>query len=447
MKTNLISKEGNEVKFTMIFDADEFENAVVEVYKKNKDRFTIDGFRKGKAPRKMIENHYGEGIFWDDAINDLLQVNYPKVLDELELDVVDAPRLELGEIETGKNLEITAKVAVMPEIEVKDYFGVEVEGIDSTIKDEEVEEELKRVQKSQSRLETVEGRKTEEGDTVVFDFKGSVDGVEFQGGSAENFELTLGSGQFIPGFEEQLVGKDSGEEVDVIVTFPEEYHAEDLAGKEALFKCKLHEIKKEILPEIDDDLASDVSEFETLEEYKADLRVKLQKNADAQAEQIIKDSIIQKVYDTNKFDIPPALVEDEIDRMLQEMDQQLSYQGLSLQKYMEFLGQSVADLREQARGDAEQRVGTRNIIKAIVEKENIEVSDEEIKKEIEMMAEQYQTTAEEVEKMIGEENKKYFVNDVKTKKAIDVMYSKAVILPPAEKKEEAAEEASEDKAE
>lgn len=430
MKTAFISKEGNEVKFTITFSADEFEDAIVDAYKLNKDKFQIDGFRKGKAPRKMIENHYGESIFWDEAINGLLTLNYGKALDELELDVVDSPKLTLEEIEAGKDVVINVAVEVMPEIEVKDYFGVEVDGIDTAITDEDVDGELRRIQKSQSRLENVEGRATETGDTLVFDFTGSVDGKEFQGGSAENFELVLGSGQFIPGFEDQLIGHEAGEDVDVKVTFPEDYHAADLAGKEAVFKCKLHEIKQEILPEINDELASDVSEFETLDEYKADLRVKLQENADEQAKQILKDSVLRKVCEINKFDVPNGLVEEETDRMLQEMNQQLAYQGLTLDKYMELLGQSPADLREQAKPDAIQRVIMRNVIKAIAAKENVEVSDDELQKELEDFAAQYQTSVEEVKNMIGEDNMKYFAEDIKSRKTVDLLFEKAVITEP-----------------
>jgi len=339
MKANFISKEGNDVKFSMVFSAEEFENAIVEAYKKNKDRFQIDGFRKGKAPRKMIENYYGEGIFYDEAINDLLQKEYPNAISDLDIEVIDSPRLQMDEIVKGEDITITATVAVFPEVEVKDYLGVEVEGINYTITDEEVEEELKRVQRSQARMETVNDRKSQEGDTLNFDFVGSVDGVEFDGGSAENFELKLGSGQFIPGFEEQLEGHDADEDVDVVVTFPEDYHAEDLAGKEALFKCKIHEIKTEILPEIDDELASDVSEFETLEEYKNDIKEKMQKDADENAANIVKQSIIDKITAANEFDVPQSMIDEETDRMINEMAQQLAYQGPHvLDKYMQYSG-------------------------------------------------------------------------------------------------------------
>ncbi|MBR0374086.1 MAG: trigger factor [Mogibacterium sp.] len=440
MKTNLISKEGNEVKFSIVFSAEEFENAVVDAYKKNKDRFRIDGFRPGKAPRKIIENYYGEGVFWDEALNTLLQAEYPNALKELDLEVIDAPRIALDEMAKGSDVKVTATVEVFPEVEVKDYLGVEVEGVDYTVTDEEVENELKRVQKSQSRMETVTDRKTQDGDTVIIDFVGSVDGVPFDGGSAENFDLKLGSGQFIPGFEEQLVDKDAGEEVDVIVRFPDDYHADNLKGKDAVFKCKIHEIKSEILPEIDDDLASDVSEFETLEEYKADLRAKLQKDADASAVNLIKDSIISKVADANDIATPAPMVEDEADRMMNEMAQQLAYQGLSFDKYLEYMGQTADEMKASVMPEAARRVKTRILLRGIVNQEKLEATEEEIEDELKALGEQYGQSAEDVRKALGEESMKYFKQDVLTRKAIDLLYDKAVITAPQPKEEAPAEE-------
>ena len=435
MKTTFISKENNEAKFTMIFTADEFENAVVDSYKKNKDRFEIKGFRKGKAPRKIIENTYGEDIFFEDALNNLLQTGYPGALDELELEVIDQPKLDLGEVKKGQDVEITAVVACFPEVEAKDYIGLEVEKIDHQVSDEDVQKELERVQKTHSSIETVTDRKTENGDIVVLDFDGSVDGVHFDGGKAENFELTLGSGQFIPGFEDQLIGKEAGEEVDVHVTFPEEYQAKDLAGKEALFECKIHEIKKEVLPEIDDELASDVSEFETLEEYKNSIKEKLQEEDDRTAERIMKDSMIQKLIEVNDVDVPAVMIENEIDNMLQEMNQQLAYQGFTLDQYMKLTGMDRNALRDQARNDAKSRVASNILLKAIIKQENIEATEEDVNKELEEFAKQYNQTAEEVKKALGE-NIRYFEGDVRTHKAIDLLYDKANFVAPEKKEEE-----------
>ncbi len=441
MKATFISKEGNDAKFTMLFTADEFENAVVDSYKSNKDRFEIKGFRKGKAPRKIIENTYGEDIFYEDALNGLLQSSYPTALNELNLEVIAQPKLDLGEIKKGEDVEIVAVVACFPEVEAKDYFGIEVEKVEHEVTDEEVEKELERVQKAHSSVETVTDRKTEEGDTVVLDFDGSVDGVHFDGGKAENFELKLGSGQFIPGFEEQLVGKDVEEPVDVHVTFPEEYHAKDLAGKEALFECMIHEIKKEVLPEINDELASDVSEFETLEEYKNSIREKFQEEDNRSAENMMKNSMIMKLVELNDVDVPAVMIENEIDNMLREMEQNMAYQGFTMDQYMKLTGMDRNAIREQYRSDAKTRVASNILMKAIIKQENIEATEEEITKELEEFAKQYNQTAEDVRKMMGDDIR-YFEEDVKSRKAVDLLFEKANFVEP--KAEEADAEAKEE---
>ena len=439
MNTNLISKEDNIAKFTVVFTADEFEDAIVDAYKKNKDKFSIDGFRKGKAPRKIIESNYGNDIFYDEALNGLLNKAYPEAVVELDLEVVANPQLETGEIKKGDEVTVTATVQLFPEIEVKNYKGLEVTKVASEVTDADVDADLKRIQQSQARLETVEGRKTQDGDTVVIDFDGSIDGKHFDGGNAENFELKLGSGQFIPGFEEQLIGKDAGEAVDVKVTFPENYNAKDLAGKDALFETKIHEIKVEVLPEIDDDLASDVSEFETLAELKADVKKNLEKNARDGDETQMKNELLDKLCETNEVDVPASMVEDEIDRMLNEMNQQLAYQGMSLDQYMQILGQTMKDVREGARVDANKRVAMRILIRAVVAKEGIEATEAELEDELRKFAEQYGQTVEQVKKVMGEDNMKFFAEDVTTRKAIDFMFDNAKLV---EKKEEKAEEES-----
>lgn len=439
MNTNLISKEDNIAKFTVVFTADEFEDAIVDAYKKNKDKFSIDGFRKGKAPRKIIESNYGNDIFYDEALNGLLNKAYPEAVVELDLEVVANPQLEIGEIKKGDEVTVIATVQLFPEIEVKNYKSLEVTKVASEVTDADVDADLKRIQQSQARLETVEGRKTQDGDTVVIDFDGSIDGKHFDGGNAENFELKLGSGQFIPGFEEQLIGKDAGETVDVKVTFPENYNAKDLAGKDALFETKIHEIKVEVLPEIDDDLASDVSEFETLAELKADVKKNLEKNARDGDETQMKNELLDKLCETNEVDVPASMVEDEIDRMLNEMNQQLAYQGMSLDQYMQILGQTMKDVREGARVDANKRVAMRILIRAVVAKEGIEATEAELEDELRKFAEQYGQTVEQVKKVMGEDNMKFFAEDVKTRKAIDFMFDNAKLV---EKKEEKAEEES-----
>ena len=436
MKATQISKENGIVKFNIEFSADEWKDAVNKAYLDNRSKFSVDGFRKGKAPRKIIENYYGHDIFWDEALNKLLENGYYDAVKEMDIEVIAQPSLESPEIKNGEPVVISGSVQVFPELEVKNYKGLEVEKFETVIGDKEVQEELERVQKSQARMEAVEDRKSENGDTVIIDFEGSVDGEVFSGGTAENFELKLGSGQFIPGFEEQLEGKDAGEDVDVTVTFPEDYHAEELAGKEALFKCKIHEIKKEILPEIDDELASDVSEFETLDEYKADLQKKLQENADARDESLMKDRALEKLYEANEIEVPEVMIRNEIDNIIYDMNQNLATQGLGLQQYMEWTGKTIDDVRDEAKPEAEKRVRTRILLKNLIRQENLEADAAEVEKLMTEFGEQYGMTVDQVKEMAGAETENYFKEDAQTKKAIDFLFENAVLT---EKKEEAEE--------
>ena len=438
MKTTFISKENNDVKFTMDFTAEEFEAAIVKAYQASKNQFTIDGFRKGKAPRSIIEKHYGEGVFYEDAINNMFREGYPVAIKELELEVIDSPAAEFSELGKGKPLTITITVPVYPVIEVKDYFGVEVEQTEEKVKEEDVDRDIEALQKRNSRMVLAE-RPVQEGDTVLLDYSGFVGEEQFEGGTAERQELKIGSGMFIPGFEEQLIGVAPGEKKDVVVTFPEEYHAEELAGKEAVFHCLIHEVKEEQLPELDDEFAKDVSEYDTLEELKAATRERLQKYADAQNENNAKDAVIEKVYEANKTDVPRVMVEDEIDRMAQELDHQLRYQGLSLEQYLQFMQKDAAAFREELREDATKKVVTRVILMSIAEAEKVEVSDEELEEELKNMAIQYNTDAEQMKKMIGEDSLPYFAKDIQLKKTIDMLYDKANVTK-VEKKEEAAED-------
>ena len=438
MKTTFISKENNDVKFTMDFTAEEFEAAIVKAYQASKNQFAIDGFRKGKAPRSIIEKHYGEGVFYEDAINNMFREGYPVAIKELELEVIDSPAAEFSELGKGKPLTITITVPVYPVIEVKDYFGVEVEQTEEKVKEEDVDRDIEALQKRNSRMVLAE-RPVQEGDTVLLDYSGFVGEEQFEGGTAERQELKIGSGMFIPGFEEQLIGVAPGEKKDVVVTFPEEYHAEELAGKEAVFHCLVHEVKEEQLPELDDEFAKDVSEYDTLEELKAATRERLQKYADAQNENNAKDAVIEKVYEANKTDVPRVMVEDEIDRMAQELDHQLRYQGLSLEQYLQFMQKDAAAFREELREDATKKVVTRVILMSIAEAEKVEVSDEELEEELKNMAIQYNTDAEQMKKMIGEDSLPYFAKDIQLKKTIDMLYDKANVTK-VEKKEEAAED-------
>ena len=435
MKTTFVSKENNIAKFTMEFTAEEFEAAVVKAYQASKGQFMIDGFRKGKAPRSIIEKHYGEGVFFEDAINTLFSEGYPAAISELELEVIDSPSADFSEIGKGKPLTITISVPVYPVVEVKDYFGVEIEQAIETVSEEDVNREIEALQKRNSRMVVAE-RAVEEGDTVVLDYAGFVGEEQFEGGTAERQELKIGSGMFIPGFEEQLVGVNAGEEKDVVVTFPEEYHAPDLAGKEAVFKCKVHEVKVEELPELDDEFAKDVSEYDTLEELKAASAERLQKYMDAQSISRAKDVLIEKVAEANPVEVPAVMVEDEIDRMSQELDQQLRYQGLSLDQYMQFMQKDAAAFRDELRPEAEKKVATRLVLMSIVEAENIEVTDEDLEEELKSMAMSYNMAVEEVKNAIGAEGMTFFKKDIQLKKVIDLMYDKAVVTKVEAKDEE-----------
>ena len=425
MKPTLISKENNEAKFTMEFTAEEFEAAIIKVYQSQKDKFTIDGFRKGKAPRSIIERKYGEGIFFEDAINNLFSMNYPLALDQLDVDAIDHPKADFSELKKGEGFTVTINVTCYPEFEVKDYKGVEIETVNADVTDEDVEKELQNKAKVNARMVEVD-RPAENGDTVLIDYEGWVGDEKFEGGTAERQPLKLGSGTFIPGFEEQLVGASKGEDRDVKVTFPEEYHAEELAGKEAVFKCKVHEIKEEELPEIDDDFVKDISDFDTLDEFKADLRSSLEKSAAAKAESQMKNSVIEKVFEANEIDIPDVMVESEIDSMMSEFDQQLRGQGMDLDTYFQYVGKTAEDFRKEVKEDAYKRVKTRMLISKIAEQENFEVSNDEINTELENMAKHYGLEADKLREMIGAENVGMIAGDIKIRKAVEFIYDNAV---------------------
>ena len=426
MKATFISRENNDVKFTMEFTAEEFENAQIKAYQAAKDQFQIDGFRKGKAPRSIIEKHYGEGVFFEEAIDQLFRESYGEALKELDLEVVDAPAAEFSKIAKGEGFTITITVPCFPIIAVKDYQGVEIEKVSQEVKDEDIDNELKALQKRNARMILVE-RPAQDGDTVLLDYSGFVGDAQFEGGTAERQELTLGSGMFIPGFEEQLVGATPGEKRDVTVTFPAEDHAEELAGKEAVFHCLVHEIKEEQLPELDDEFAKDVSEHDTLEELKQATKERLETYAKSSAENQMKDAAILKVVEANEVEIPRAMVDDEIDRMANELDQQLRYQGMGLNQYLQFVGKDAATFREELRPEAEKAVKTRIVLMGIVNAENITVTDEEREEELKHMAAQYQMEVDKLKEIIGEDNLGFLTKDLQVKKAIDFIYDNAKV--------------------
>lgn len=449
MKATQISKDNGVVKFSIEFTADEWADAINKAYIANRAKFSIDGFRKGKAPRKIIENYYGHDIFWDEALNGLLETGYYDAVKQMDIEVISQPSLDTPEIKKDEPVVITGSVQVFPEIDVKKYKGLEIEKIETKIGEKEVKEELEKVQKSQARMENVEDRKSEKGDTLVFDFEGFVDGEAFSGGTAENYELVLGSGQFIPGFEEQLEGKNPGDECDVEVVFPGDYHAEELAGKPAVFKCKIHEIKKEILPEIDDELASDVSEFETLADYKKDLKKKLQEKANETDLSVMKDRVLEQLYELNEIEVPAVMIENELDNILYDMNQSLASQGLGLQQYMDWTGKTIEDVKNEARPEAEKRIRTRILLKNIIRIEGLEVEDSEVEDLMKEFGEQYGMTADQVRDMAGSDTEAYFREDAQTKKAIDFLFdnAKQVAAKKTTKKSTKKEDKKEDKSE
>lgn len=443
MKATLVSKENNSAKLTMDFSAEEFDNAVNQVYRKERNRYVIDGFRKGKAPRSIIESHYGEGVFFEDAINDLFNANYPDALKELKIEVIDRPQVDFSEIGKKKPLTMTIDVATYPVIEVneKDYFGIDVEQIKSDVSDEDVDKEIEALRSRNARMELVD-RPIKEGDTVLLDYKGFIGDEQFEGGTAERHELKIGSGSFIPGFEDQLIGCSKGDKPDVTVTFPEDYHAEDLAGKEAVFHCEIHEVKEEQLPPLDDDFAMDVSEYDTLEELKQNKKEEMQKSRDEWAANNAKDKLVDTIYKNLDIDVPDVMVEDEISDMIREMDQQLMSSGINMEQYLQLTGTDMKSMRDQLRDDARNRTGSRIVIRSIADQQNIEVSDEDVQKELERMSEAYGLPADDVKKSLTEEMEDYLKQDLKVRKCIDLLYDHANITkvdPPApeeEKKEE-----------
>lgn len=425
MKATLLAKENGDAKFTIEFTAEEFEAARVKAYQENKNQFTIDGFRKGKAPRSIIEKRYGD-VFAEDAINDMLADGYPNALDELDIEVIDQPRMEFGKIEKNAPFTVTVTVAVYPEVEVKDYKGIELEKVDAEVTDEDVNTEIENLRKRNARMVTVD-REVKDGDHIILDYKGFVGDEQFEGGTAEGYPLVIGSGSFIPGFEDQLIGAKKDEEVEVKVTFPEEYHAEELAGKEAVFKCVVHEVKEEELPELDDEFAKDVSEYDTLEELKKETKEDLTKRKSAWAENQMKDKAVEIVCENNDIEIPAVMIDDEISQMIRELDMQLSQQGLSFQQYLQFLGKDMMAFREEVKDDAERRVKMRMVIRAIVDAEAIVATEEEIEKELELLGIQYGLETDKVKEMVGEKNLEYIGQDVKMKKAVDFIYENAKV--------------------
>jgi len=420
--------EGNEGVLTVEVSAEEFSKALDEAFKKVVKEVSVPGFRKGKIPRGMFEQRFGAESLYQDALDIILPTVYPNAIDEAGIDPVDRPEIDVEQIEKGKNLIFTAKVTVKPEVKLGEYKGLEVEKLDETVTDEEVDNELKQLQERHAELAVKEEGTIENGDTVIIDFDGYVDGEAFEGGAADNYSLEIGSGSFIPGFEEQLVGLETGAEKDVEVTFPEEYHAENLAGKPAVFKVKVHEIKSKELPALDDEFAKDVNdEVETLEELKAQTRTRLEEAKKSEAENNLRDTLVEKAAEGVEVDIPNALIENEISRMMQEFEQRLQMQGMNLELYFQFSGQDEAALKAQMQEDAEKRVKYNLTLEAIVKAENIDVSDEDVEAELTKMAEMYNMPVENIKQALGG-SADGLKEDLKVRKAIDFLVENSKVV-------------------
>ena len=402
MSLQVEKMEKNMAKLTIEVAAEDLEKAMQNAYQKAKGRISIPGFRKGKAPRKMIEQMYGKGVFLEDAVNALIPEHYSKALAECELEIVSQPTIDITQAEPGKAFIFTAEVAVKPEVTLGDYKGVEVPKTEITVTDEDVEAELKKEQEKNSRTISVEDRAAQLNDIVTIDFEGSVDGVPFDGGQATEYPLTLGSNTFIPGFEEQLVGAKVGDDVDVKVTFPEEYQAKELAGKEAIFKCAVKKIEAKELPELDDDFAKDVSEFDTLAEYKEHVKTNLEDKKANEAKRAKEDAAVDKAIENAQMDIPEAMLMTQCRQMLDDFSRRMQSQGLSMDQYFQFTGMTAEKLFEQMRPDALKRIQNSLVLEAVAKAENIEISDERVEEELQKMADAYKMELDKVKSLMDD---------------------------------------------
>ena len=419
MSVQVEKLEKNMAKLTIEVAAEELEKAIEAAYQKNKNKISIPGFRKGKVPRQMIEKMYGKEVFYEDAANALIPDAYEKALEECEEDIVSSPTIDVTQIEAGKPFIFTAEVALKPEVKLGKYKGVKVDKADTSATDEEVDAEINRERENNARNIEVTDRAVKDGDITTIDFEGFVDGVAFDGGKGENYPLTIGSGAFIPGFEEQLIGAEIGKEVEVNVTFPEDYQAEELKGKAAVFKCTVKEIKEKELPELDDEFASEVSEFETLAEYKADVKGRLEERKTKEAKEAKEAAVIEEIVKDSEMEIPEAMVETQQRQMVDEFAQRIQMQGLSMEQYFQFTGASYEQLIEQVKPQAEKRIKSRLVLEAIVKAENITATDEEFEEELKVMAESYQMEVEKVRELLPEKSALQIKEDIAVRKAAE----------------------------
>ena len=421
MSLQVEKMEKNMAKLTIEVSAEDVEKAMQSAYQKAKGRISIPGFRKGKAPRKMIEQMYGKGVFLEDAVNALIPEHYSKALGECELEIVSQPKIDLVQTEPGKALIFTAEVAVKPEVTLGEYKGVEVPKSEIEVTDEEVDAEVKKEQEKNSRTINVEDRAAQLNDIVTIDFEGSVDGVPFDGGQATEYPLTLGSNTFIPGFEDQLVGAKVGDDVDVKVTFPEEYQAKELAGKEAIFKCAVKKIEAKELPELDDDFAKDVSEFDTLAEYKEHVKTNLVEKKENEAKHAKEDAAVDKIIENAQMDIPEAMLETQCRQMLDDFSRRMQSQGLSMDQYFQFTGMTAEKMMEDMKPQALKRIQTRLVLEKVAEVENIQPTEEEVNEEIAKMAEAYKMEADKLKELLGERELEQMKKDMAVQKAVTVI--------------------------
>ncbi|MFA7572746.1 MAG: trigger factor [Lutispora sp.] len=426
MSSKLEKLEKNVATLEITVSAEKLEEGIAKAYIKNAKKFNLPGFRKGKAPRKLIEKHYGEGIFFEDAINEVCPDAYDEAVKEHNLDPVDRPSIDIVDIESGKGIVFKAEVTVKPEVKLGQYNGIEVEKKEYNVTDEDIVKELEALRDKNARIIDVTDRAVKMGDDTTIDFKGFVDDKEFDGGTAENYKLEIGSGQFIPGFEEQLVGAVIGNEVEVNVGFPEDYRAEELAGKPALFKVTVKEIKeKELLP-LDDEFAKDVSEFETLEELKEDIKKKKTEEAERMAKNEFENSVIKKVVENAEVDIPQVMIDSQVDSMIKDFDYQLRYQGLDINSYMKYMNIGEEELKQSYKDMALDRVKTQLVIEAITKAENIEVLDEELQEEIEKTAKQYNQELDKFKKSLKDRDVEYIKDGVQVQKTIDFLVNNSI---------------------
>jgi trigger factor len=446
MSSKFIKKEKNIVTIEFTVTPEEFDNAVNKAYLKVKNNINVQGFRKGKAPKHIIEKKYGKSIFYDDALDFAVQEEYPKAVKELNLDIIDSPKIDIVKFEIGEDIILNADVEVMPEVELPEYKGVEVEKTIVLVTDADVEKELKNIQEKNARIVEVADRAVQNGDFLVIDYAGFVGDEQFEGGTAENQSLEIGSNSFIPGFEEQLIGKNKGEEVKVNVTFPEEYHAEDLKGKDAVFNVVIHEIKAKEMPEIDDEFAKDVSEFDSLEELKQDTKMNLEKRA-ADSEKVANDNnVITKVVNETKVDVPEVLIQREIDYLAKNYEQQFRQQGFTGHEYDDLINNFVNQYKEGARNQAEFNVKAELVLEAIIKKENLAITEEELNKEVDEVAKQYNVEEERLEafkESLLQSSKSYIEETLQKRKVINMLVENAVFVEPKEESVETSEEVKE----